>query len=184
MKHLVGMLAAAAFMMFGLTSAQALTFGSPPVVTPGGPPSVMGPNSLTGVAGFSVLPSQGVTDNYGIVANSSGNLTVALQNNAASGFPGASTEFFDVVLKDTTLNTNIGHIVLGFVTSFSTVFSGIINTHTYQLIVSYNTGSGGAVYGGSLFLSAVPLPASLPLLAAALGILGLLVYFRRQSASA
>lgn len=172
MKHLFGMLAAAAVLVFGLASAQA----SPVPPSGIGTPIHMANGTVVPVWDFSTDPIH-PADSFYIKPSDNGNLAVQLNS------------IFNLNFLSIKLYDGLSEIASSvFPPSWpgnpalnpSLLFSGLLSGHTYQLIVSFLTGDGQpGSYLGYIALTSVPLPASLPLLAAALGILALIMYRKR-----
>lgn len=172
MKHLSRILLAAAFLVFGLATAQAdIVFPPPPFHLNDGDVALFG-----GAHGN----ANGVVDTFNIVPLQPGDLRAQLDS-----FNPGNLLFTNVQLKDT-----LGGFLAGIGTiagaDVDLVFAGLLVGHTYDLIVTYNVSGMAdgrqAAYHGEAALNAVPLPSSFPLLATGLGILALVFYRRLRAA--
>ena len=181
MKHLIGMLAAAAICLLGFLPAQASPVAAtPPGVFPfpGFDSTTMVNDSFAEIHGLSATAGAGVTDNYFFHVLDNGNLSVTLSDS----FPSlATTRFVGIDLIGPggyfqTLSTAL-------TSSIAYVFTGLLANNTYQLLVHYVSGATGASYNGTATLSSVPLPASWTLLLTAFGAIALVALYRRKTSS-
>lgn len=169
MKHFLGVIAAALFALCSLTNAQAVDCTSLSCTLSLGDAGALNQGPLSDGAGQSRT--------YDITTNADGNLIVSIDSNGVGALTFGSTLLkLGATTIGATLDTSTS-------TSVALVFANLA-AGVYSLIVPFGVSGGGnnaGYHGTATLLSAsVPLPPSLPLLGAALGLLAFVMYRKRR----